>query len=194
MAEQKGDEVLWTKLGKLPEMAGVAARGWHGMPVVYAQDLSWQTVLSGSSNHELKQTGGKIASKRRPELLRVNAKNAEMLVALQEVYFSTDKYLVCPHGEQRLIRLATDKPAIRFHTSVRTDESINNFIAGSVSMTFQQRNARKRFSGLCFSNGRLCLSASSKWWMVDPVENDGLQCFALKVAPFQSPNKVLCVW
>lgn len=162
----RDDSMQWHWLGKVPSIAGSAARSQRGLPVVYARDLSWMLELTGDSPSP-QPTGMKIQTGYPHSIVSVNDSGTEMLVALTGVESSTNPLLICSPREKRVVRLSLTEPKVVF-AGDKSPDRLAAFQVGQHALFHQSRNMRKRITGLSFQNGRVIAHTRGKRYAIQP--------------------------
>ncbi len=156
VATREDDSVRWRHLGKVPTAAGCAARLEDGVPVVYAQDLSWMVRLDGP-NAKVHATQWHINTQHPHAVLRINPAGTAMLVGVKGVTWSNAKNLECTSQEMKMVKLWLDKPQIGFW-GARSSHRVTSFEYEGLPM-YQTINVRNHIDGISFnpSQGLLTL-------------------------------------
>ena len=155
VADCRDDSIQWHWLGKVPSMAGSAARSGRGLPIVYARDLSWMLELTGDSPKP-QPTGVKIQSGYPHAIIGVNDAGADMLVELTGVVASTNPLLICTPREKRVVRLSLTEPKVVF-VGDQSPARLAAFGLGQNALFQESRNLRTRITGVSFQADRLVL-------------------------------------
>lgn len=184
VASRRGDSIKWEQLGAVPSRPGCAARLERGVPVVYAQDLSWMLSFDGSSRHP-QNTLYSLTPPHPIAVVRVNCDATEMLVCLKGATSPGRDGRQMNQNDENLFKLSLREPKVTY-VGKSTPGVINAFEISKHKFSYQIASVRTHLHSLSFQDGALHLHTNRNQIAVrvhDASGVRGLTCHVSRQRP-----------